>query len=188
MRRGLLSLLVLGLALAGCTRRGGDTIPSDVVLEDVPDQETWGVELALTMEGQPRAFVRAPYLARFEHEDSTFTRFGPATSLDTTRVRVDVFDEFGEPSAVVESDRLTYLDEDRRFLAEGRVIVHTETGKTLRSEELTWDEAARRLRTDGFVRITTPEEQLQGYRLDADENLDTYTLAQITGQVLVEDG
>lgn len=87
----------------------------------------------------------------------------------------------------MESDRLTYLDEERRFLAEGRVVVQTASGKILRSEELTWDEAASRLRTDGFVRITTPEEQLQGYRLDADEDLDTYTLARITGQVLVED-
>lgn len=184
---GVLALGLAVLLFAGCTRRGGDAIPSDVVLEDVPDQETWDVTLALSMDGHRRALVRAPYLARFEHEDSTFARFGPAAAHDTTRVSVDVFDEAGEPTANVEADRLTYYDSDRRFLAEGRVVVQTETGKTLRSEELTWDEAAGRLRTDGFVRITTPEEQLQGYRLDADENLDTYTLARITGQVRVED-
>lgn len=175
------------LTLAACSRRGGDAIPSDVVLEDRPDQETWDVTLALTMDGRRRALVRAAYLARFEREDSTFTRFGPSTPQDTARVRVGVFDQAGALTATVESDRLLYYDADRRFLAEGRVEVRTETGKTLRSEELTWDEADARLRTDGFVSITTPEEQLQGYRLDADEDLDTYTLARITGQVQVED-
>lgn len=185
LRSVLLGAAVLFL-LAGCSQRG-DAIPSDVVLEDLPDQETWDVTLALSMEGQRRATVRAPYLARYEHEDSTFAHFGPADDLDTTRVHVEVFDEAGEPSATVESDRLTYFDTERRFLAEGRVVVQTETGKTLRSEELTWDEAARRLRTDGFVRITAPDEQIQGYRLDADEDLDTYSLARITGQVTVED-
>ena len=174
------------LLVAGCSRRG-DAIPSDVVLEDLPDQETWDVALALSMNGRRRALVRAPYLARFEHEDSTFARFGPADALDTTRVHVEVFDEAGAPSATVESDRLLYFDRERRFLAEGEVVVQTVTGKTLRSEALTWDEAARRLRTDGFVRITTPDEQLQGYRLDADESLDTYSLARITGQVRVEE-
>lgn len=184
--RSAIVLTAALLLLAGCSRRG-DAIPSDVVLEDLPDQETWDVALALSMEGERRALVRAPYLARFEHEDSTFARFGPAEPRDTTRVHVEVFDEAGAPSATVEADRLTYFDAERRFLAEGRVVVRSEAGKTLRSEELTWDEAARRLRTDGFVQITAPDEQIQGYRLDADEDLDTYSLARITGQVQVEE-
>jgi len=185
LRSVFLGALALGL-LAGCTRRT-DAIPPEVVLEDLPDQETWDATLALSMDGRRRALVHAPYLARFEHRDSTFARFGPADGRDTTRVHVEVFDEAGAPSATVDSDRLTYFDAERRFVAEGDVVVRTETGKTLRAEVLTWDEAARRLRTDGFVRITSPDEQIQGYRLDADENLDTYSLARITGQVRVEE-
>ena len=172
------------LLIVGCVRQS-DTIPPGVPLEDLPDQETWDVALSLSMDGQPRALVRAPYLARYERADSTFARFGP-TDEDTSRVAVQVYDA-GQPTATVEADRLLYLDGERRFVAEGRVVVETETGKTLRSESLTWDEAERSLRTDGFVRITTPTEQLQGYRLVADEGLETYTLARITGQVTVEE-
>ena len=96
---------------------------------------------------------------------------GGATVPFVARYRKEVTGGLDDTQLRTLSDRLTYLDEERQFLAEGRVVVQTTSGKTLRSEELTWDEAARRLRTDGFVRITTPEEQLQGYRLDADENL-----------------
>lgn len=184
--RASLIWVVAAFLLAGCARRG-DTIPSDALLEETPAQETWDVTLALSMGDRPRALVRAPYLARFERADSTFARFGPATQEDTTRVEVEVFDEDGALSATVVSDRLLYFDDERRFVAEGRVVVQTETGKTLRSEQLTWDEARRSLRTDGFVRITTPDERLQGYRLVSDENLETYTLARITGQVTVEE-
>jgi LPS export ABC transporter protein LptC len=172
------------LLLTGCARQS-DTLPPGVPMEDVPDQETWDIALSLSMDGQPRALVRAPYLARYERADSTFARFGP-TAEDTSRVAVRVYDD-GQPTATVESDRLIYFDEERRFVAEGRVVVQTETGKTLRSESLTWDEAERSLRTDGFVRITTPTERLQGYQLVADEGLETYTLARITGQVEVEE-
>lgn len=185
--RGALALVVFVAALfAGCTRRA-DVIPSDVASEDLPDQETWDVALSLSMDGRPRALVRAPYLARFERADSTFARFGPATPVDTVRVVVQVYDDAGLPTATVEADRLLYFDEERRFVAEGRVVVRTETEKTLRSETLTWDEADHSLRTDGFVQIVTPEERLQGYRLVADEGLETYSLARITGQVTVQE-
>ncbi len=174
------------MLLAGCARRT-DTIPADALLDEAPAQETWGVALALSVGDRPRALVRAPYLARFERGDSTFARFGPASPEDTTRVVAQVFDADGAPNATLVSDRLLYLDAERRFVAEGRVVVETETGKTLRSEELTWDEGEGSLRTDGFVQITTPDEQIQGYRLVSDEGLDNYTLARITGQVTVED-
>lgn len=179
-------LLALGLVvLAGCARQG-DAIPPGVELEDLPDQETWDVALSLSVDGRPRAVVSAPYLARYERADSTFARFGPASPGDSARVAVRVYDD-GRPTATVEANRLLYFDEERRFVAEGRVVVETETGKTLRSEALTWDEADRSLRTDGFVQITTSTERLQGYRLVADEGLETYTLARITGQVTVEE-
>lgn len=184
--RVLLIVLAVVPLLAGCARRS-DSIPSDVLLEEVPAQETWNVTLSLSMGERPRAVVRAPYLARFEREDSTFARFGPATPEDTTRVEVEVFDADGAPNATVISNRLLYFDEERRFVAEGRVVVRTQSGKLLRSEQLTWDEGESSLRTDGFVEITTPDEQIQGYRLVADEGLENYTLAQITGQVTVEE-
>src|SRR5690554_3904518 len=99
-RSVMAAILALGL-LAGCMRRT-DAIPPEVVLEDLPEQETWDVTLALSMDGRRRALVRAPYLARYEHRDSTFARFGPAGGRDTARVHVEVFDEAGASSATVD--------------------------------------------------------------------------------------
>lgn len=182
-----LALLALLALLAACTASERDAHPAEDDLEARPEQESWGVDLALSFGGRPRARIEAPYLARFETADSTYTRFGPADEADTARVTVEVFDAEGQPSAHVRADRLLYHDRQRRFVAEGRVRVETPTGKTLRTEELVWDEAARRLRSERFVQITAPEERIEGYRLEASEDLDTYSLARITGQVTVED-
>lgn len=183
-RMGWLALWALVVLLAGCGEREG--LPAGVALEEQPEQESWGVNLLIELGGQPRAQVAAPYVARFERSDSTFARFGPAA--DTTgRVRVQVYDEGGQPSATVEADRLYYFDEERRFVAEGRVVVESVNERRLEGERLTWDEAARELTSDGFVRITTPTERIQGYRLVADETLETYRLARISGEVEVED-
>ena len=57
----------------------------------------------------------------------------------------------------------------------------------LKTEFLIWNELDRRVKTSGFVHITTPRENIQGYNLDADENLENYEIAQVTGQTIVND-
>jgi LPS export ABC transporter protein LptC len=178
------------LSLAACAERSAPALVQDE--GERPDQESWGVDLAVEMGGVPRARIQAPYAARYERPDSTFARFRDAPGASDTlaapgRVLAEVFDGDGARSATVEADRLDYYEDQRRFVAEGRVVVDARGDKRLEAERLTWDEAAAELRSDGFVRITTPTERLQGYRLVADESLDTYRLARITGQVEVED-
>jgi hypothetical protein len=79
------------------------------------------------------------------------------------------------------------FEDQRRFEATGNVDVVTPEDKRLESEHLVWYEDNRTLRTPGFVRIETPTERVQGYDLTADEDLETYTLNRMTGQVIVEE-
>jgi LPS export ABC transporter protein LptC len=182
MRRVI--VVSLTLMLAACSER--EPAPAQVEQADRPDQESWDVEFSIEVDGRPRARLAAPYVARFERADSTYARFGPSGAR-TDRVQVLVFDDSGALSATVEAERIDHYENTRTFVATGDVVVQSETGRRLESERLLWHEADRELRSDGFVRITTPSERLQGYRLVADESLDTYRLARITGQVEVED-
>jgi LPS export ABC transporter protein LptC len=179
-------LLAMGVALlgtTGCTER--QPLPEGVLDADRPDQETWNVAFDIDIDGIRRARLEAGYAARYERGDSTFARFEPPAPGG--RVQVQVYDPQGRLSATVEAARFDYLEDRRAFVATGDVVVQSVTQRRLEGERLIWDEGARELRSDGFVRITTPTERLQGYSLVADESLDTYRLARITGQVEVED-
>ncbi|NNF04414.1 MAG: LPS export ABC transporter periplasmic protein LptC, partial [Rhodothermales bacterium] len=103
------------------------------------------------------------------------------------RVRVDLFDESGDSSAVVFADRITYFERERRFDARGGVQAHTPDDKHLFSEHLSWSEADRRIRTPGFVRIRMPDRTLSGYGLTADEDLQNYSIARASGAVEVDE-
>ena len=176
---------------AGCGREPAPA-PSmeDVRAEATPTQESWNVRYHVTEtpEGSdrslPRLEIESTYMATFEAEDSTYTVM---ESDSSNRVRAVIFDAKGDTSATVRATRLMLFDGDRRFEAEGNVDVVTPDEKTLQSEHLVWFEEDRQLRTPGFVRIRTPQERVQGYELVADENLETYTLRRVTGQVTVED-
>ena len=198
LRQGtrLITLAVLmagGLLAVGCERRA-PTAPVEETRSGAPQQVSWDVRFLVSNGAHPRAEIVAGYMAQYERGDSTFTELAPRPPSDSVasdsvasgRVTAYLFDEAGDSSAVITSDEMTYFDEERRFEARGRVVVDTKEGKHLESEHLAWDEAERRVRTPSFVRIITPTDRVQGYGLDADENLANYTLDDVRGETTLD--
>jgi len=189
LARLLPALAVLSAGLSGCARTAEDGLPTELDLAAMPDQETWGAALRIDEGGRPRLVLEAPYLARYDRPpDSLFTRFGPdPAGADSARVQAVLYDEDGRPSATVRADRLVYHDEERRFVAEGGVVVTTAGERRLESEEVAWDEESRQLRAEGFFRFTSPAERVQGVGLVAAEDLSRYAFRQASGELEVEE-
>lgn len=183
--------MLIACFVAGCEREPA-TAPSmeDVRSEISPHQESWDVHYRVSetnadaVESRPRLDIDANYMATYETEDSTYTLM-LGDSLQ--RVTAQFYDEVGDSSATVRANRLILYEEEDRFEARGNVVATTPDDRMLESEHLIWYEKEREVRTPGFVRITTPQERVQGYDLVADENLESYTLRRVTGQVLVEE-
>ena len=187
-----LTFIVGFLVLFGC-RREATVAPSmeELRSEVAPVQESWNVryfvhETPIDTEASiPRVEIRAATMSTYEAVDSTYTLM-KGDSLQT-RVTAYFYDEAGDTSAVLQADRLLLFEKQHRFEARGDVDVLTPENKRLTSEHLVWYEDNRTLETPGFVRIETPSERVQGYNLVADEDLETYTLKRMTGQVTVEE-
>lgn len=184
-----LAAFVLLVLLVGCARASDEALPTEAELEALPDQESWDAVLRIDEGGRPRLVLQAPYLARYDRPpDSLFTLLGPDPAAhDTAGVHVELYGEGGDLSATVRADRLTYYDEDRRFVAEGGVVVTTAEGRRLESARVAWDEGARQLRADGAFRFTSPAERIQGVGLVASEDLSRYTFSQASGELEVEE-
>ena len=191
LRFAVFALVLAGLA--GCSRQSAVT-PSmeDVYAEGAPTQESWDVRYAVfesplgQEDSRPRMELHAAHMAAYEQGDSAFTVLRGLPEADP-RVTAYLFDPQGDTSAVVRADRIIYHDRDRRFEARGDVVVETTADKRLESEVLFWREDERKVRTPGFTRLVTPTESIQGYGFVADENLDFYTLARVTGTGRVEE-
>lgn len=186
----LLPVAVL-LLLAGCQRRAGDELSMDTVrAEGAPAHESWGAHFYVSQVpvgdggSRPRFEIRADYLGEFARGDSTYTLLRSEADVP---VRAILYDAAGDSAATLTARRVFYFEDEQRFEARGAVVVVTREGKRLESEHLLWFEEDRRVRTPGFVRIITPSERVQGYGLDADEDLATYRLSRVTAEVEVED-
>jgi len=182
------AVLLLCFVAAGCrpVAREASTV-EEIQQAQRPLQESWGARFSVAEAERPRVAIEAAYMAKIEQADSTYLLLRMDASAPGERVTAYLFDEAGDSSAVVVADLLYYYEADRRFEARDNVIVTTTDNKRLETEHLVWDETERKVTTPGFVRITTPKEQIQGYELDADEDLEHYSLARVTGQVLVQE-
>lgn len=158
---------------------------ADLRLDQEPVEEVWSAQIRTSDEGRPRLHMEAPVMRKFQHEDSSYVRFERDTS--DVRIVVRLFDEQGMPSAVIHADEVIHLEDEGRFDVRGDVQVVTVEDKRLESEQLRWYEKERLIRSGGFVRIETPTEQLSGYDLEADENLDTYRLERVTGRATLRE-
>jgi LPS export ABC transporter protein LptC len=166
---------------------------ADVRAEAGPDQESWGVHFYVTQvpvgseESRVRVEMIADYMAEYQQEDSTYQLLrGHPDSLDR-RVTAYLYDLQGDSSATLTADRIFYFDQEKRFEAQGGVVVVTQDDKRLESERLTWLEDERKVRTESFVSIVAPNERVQGYGLVADEDLKTYEIGRFTAQVTIAD-
>lgn len=192
-RRIALGLAVVLLAV-GCERRADDNLSMDLVrAENAPSQESWGAHFFVTEVPADESFSRvrlemkADYLARYEREDSTYMLLRGHPDSLRRRVTAYFYDDAGDSSATLTANRVLYFDKEQRFEARGDVVVITTDDKRLETEHLLWYESERKVRTPAFVRITMPTEQVQGYGLEADEDLASYQLGRVTAQVQVED-
>ncbi len=185
----MLALAILSGIPVSCTSRERAAAPAVESTETWPVHEAWDVDLTITDDGIRRVRLIAGYMARYETTDSTYLVLRGARDPDSLAagVRVHFFDDQDAESGILRARELVYNEEHRRFDARGGVFVTTREETTLETEYLTWEEELREIRTTGFVRIVTPEEELRGYQLRADEDLLTYEIARVTGSAIVRD-
>lgn len=187
-------------------------------MASMPDQESWNAELRISSEGRPKLVLTAAYMARYENRDTTYAILG-ADPLggDSTPVRVELFDDAGEPSVMLSATELTYFDLARRFVGEGRVeavllragsarltadrlvydesdgrfvasgnvLVVSQDGKRLTTDEVVWDAHAKQLRANGAFHFTTHSESINGVGLVASEDLARYSFSRASGELEV---
>ncbi|TLY33813.1 MAG: LPS export ABC transporter periplasmic protein LptC, partial [Ignavibacteria bacterium] len=68
------------------------------------------------------------------------------------------------------------------FEAHENVVVVSDSGTTLRTEDLYWSNAAQRVTTPAFVDIVSRTEHIEGTGLESDQGLKHYTIFKVTGQ------
>lgn len=171
-------LLLAGLLGAGCQGTDERARPRVLAVQpgaDAPDQESWNATITFTDSGKVTGILRAGYIAKYTRD-----RF---TLLDSN-ITVDFFNDRYEHTSVLTAQRGRVDDVTNDFEAYGNVMVRSDSGTVLTTEELFWDNKRHRVHTEAFVEIKSSTEEIRGMGLESDQSLTHYTISRVTGQSL----
>ncbi len=165
--------VIILFLLPGCEEKLKPPISSEGISGNPPAQESWNSTITFTDSGKVTAILRAGYIAMYPDRRITLLDSG---------ITVDFFDEQGQHTSVLSSRRGRVDDQRHDFEADENVVVVSDSGTTLRTEALFWDNALRKVHTPAFVDIVSPNEHIQGQGFESDQALKRYTVFKVTGE------
>ena len=137
-----------------------------------PDAESWDAVITLTNKGAKRGVIRSGHLEKYN--DNEFI-------LLDQNVDADFFNEEEVFTTNLKS-LVAEIDEEEDFLvAIGNVVVVTDSGVTLFTDTLSWDNQKEKVFTsDSVIFITEKKDTLYGIGFESDIELNNWKILQPT--------
>ncbi len=158
------------LIFFGCT----DFSETEDPVEDVrmPQHESWNSTITLSKKGKNTAIVKAGYLAKYSDNKTTF--------LSDT-VHVDFFDDNGNATSHLQSISAEVDESRNNLIAQKNVVVISDSGVTLYTDKLEWDQKKEKILSDTLVTIITEEDTIRGIGLESDAELTNWKIFEPVG-------
>ncbi len=154
--------LVAILAASACkSSKKTPPVSTQSALADSANQVMYGARFNLTDQGVMHAQLLA----------DTAYFFDDNTRVELLHVNTTFYTSTGVKNAVLTSRRGTYHTPTGQMIARGDVVVNSEDGRRLRSEELKYDQSHNEISTDSAFMLTGPDRSLQGIGFRSDPNL-----------------
>jgi LPS export ABC transporter protein LptC len=129
---------------------------------DSADQLMFGIETLLTDRGVLNARLEA---------DTAFF-FDENTRIELRGVHLTFYTRTGERNSVLTSREGTYNMRQSKMEARGNVVVVSEDGRRLTSEQLRYDQTRDEISSDSAFVLTEPDRRIQGIGFTSDPNMD----------------
>ncbi|MGB1248263.1 MAG: LPS export ABC transporter periplasmic protein LptC [Chitinophagales bacterium] len=178
-RYSFLTLIFVALMMS-CSPDLQEAKEIEEVGQKIMSEHGDNVEIIQTDKGNPTLRITANKVIRYEAEEP-YMEFPEGMSIY-------VYGEEGEVESVLNADYGKMSEGSTEMIAENNVVVVNSTGEQLNTEHLVWDSEAQKIRSEGYVKISTPTEIIYGTRFEADENFTNYQIDSVIGTVTIKEG
>jgi LPS export ABC transporter protein LptC len=170
----LLLLPILGiLVVSGCGEPHSDSSAPVEEQKEFPSQEGWNSTYRISRAGRPQAVIRYGHMSQYDSRKTTYFDEG---------VIVDFFDETGRHSSKLTSDRGIYNIATNDVYGVGNVVVVSDTGVTLYTEKIRWDQTREKIISDTLVTVVTEDsDTLYGRGFESMPDLSKMVFKEIRG-------
>ncbi len=155
-------LLAAAFALSACNNpKTSPPSSAHSPLADSADQVMYTARFNLTDRGLMRAQLQADRAYFFDE----------STRAELENVNTTFYSAGGEKEALMTSKTGSYNSRGGNMVARGNVVVISETGRRLTTQELRYDPAVNEVASDSAFVLTEPGRRLEGIGFRADPNM-----------------
>lgn len=164
--------IIIWLFNYGCTREKVEpTVNVQLTAEEIPDQESWNSTIFFTDSGRTRAILIAGHLKVFSKNRETL--------LDSN-IRIDFYNNEEIHTTTLTAKRGRVDEKTNNLYAIDSVVAVNDSGIVITSDEMMWRNKDRKIVSDKYVTIVSPNEIIEGYGFESDQNLRNYIIYNIT--------
>lgn len=159
LRSGLALALLIGVA--SCTTKKQPPVAAHSPLADSADQVMYGAWFNLTDKG----------LLRAQMQGDTLYFFDDNTRIESENPHITFFTATGAKDAVLTARHGTSNTRTNNMIARHNVVVVSEDGRRLTTEELIYNQARNEISSDSAFVLTEPDRRLEGIGFRSDPNM-----------------
>jgi LPS export ABC transporter protein LptC len=152
------------------SKRVKPSVDGKFSVEELPSQESWNSVITFSDSGKISAILYAGHLRKYDDKRETF--------LDQN-IKVDFYDQNEVQTTTLTSIKGRVDETTNNLYAIDSVVVSSDS-VTIKTEEMMWRNKDRKIVSDKFVTVISPQEEIQGYGFESDQNLNNYVIYNIT--------
>jgi len=164
-------ILSLLMVLTNCsTKRVKPSIDANLRIEELPSQESWNSVVTFSDSGKTKAVLWAGHFQKYDDKRETL--------LDQN-IKVDFYNPQELHTTTLTSKKGRVDETTNNLYAIDSVVVFSDS-ITIKTDEMMWRNKDKKIVSDKFVTVISPQEKIEGYGFESDQSLTNYVIYNIT--------
>lgn len=138
-----------------------------------PTMATTDVSTLISDSGYTRYHMVAPLWQMFEDADDPFWKFPEGIELEQYDLQM-------QPESTVTCDSAVYFSRKRIWRLDGNVVMVNTDADSFLTQQLFWDQNARKIYSDSFIHIVRTDRIIEGYGFESDQSMKYYSVNRPT--------
>lgn len=160
--------------LAACEGEKRETIAISADPESFPTMKTLDVSTTISDSGYTKYHIITPIWLMFEEAAEPHWNFPQGVYMVT-------YDEKMREESNFTADTALYLSRRRLWRFDRNVRMRSVKGDRFMTQQLFWDQNAKKLYSDSFIHIEKADRIIEGYGFESNEQMTSYTIRRPSG-------
>ncbi|MCC8036851.1 MAG: LPS export ABC transporter periplasmic protein LptC [Bacteroidales bacterium] len=169
-----LAAALAACALASCGDDDSDRVTNVTDLEYVPTMTTVNVATFISDSGYTRYHITAPIWYVFDEASTPRWTFPEGLFLEK-------YDNLFRQEGTLRADSAVYFSQRKLWRLDSNVRMRNVAGDRFLTQQLFWDQNARKVYSDSFIHIERSDRIIEGYGFESNETMTRYTIHRPSG-------